>query len=91
MTLATSCPCAVSGQLGLEAVDKALRSGVVQRVTDGASRGQHAVIVERRRVVEAGVLTAGVPVMNERDVGVRCSLMQSRPQHVENERAPSLC
>jgi hypothetical protein len=52
-------PDTVADQLGLEAVDEALRGGVVEGVADGADRGLHAVVVEGLAVVERGVLAAG--------------------------------
>jgi hypothetical protein len=56
LELCAGTPDAVADQLGLEAVDEALRGRVVIGVSDRADRGEHAVVVEGLAVVERGVL-----------------------------------
>ena len=56
LELCAGAPDAVADQLGLEAVDEALRGRVVVGIADGADRGEHAVVVEGLGVVEGGVL-----------------------------------
>ena len=46
LKLRSRSPDAVADQLGLEAVDEALRGGVIEGVADGADRRLHAVVVE---------------------------------------------
>jgi hypothetical protein len=48
--LGACAPDAVGDQLGLEAVDEALRESVVVGVADRSDRRQHAVVGERLRV-----------------------------------------
>src|SRR5665811_1062482 len=65
---------AVADQLGLEAVDEALRGRVIECIPDRADRGEHAVVVKGLGVVELK-LPPGVAVMDERDVGSRVAFV----------------
>ncbi len=56
LELGAGAPDAVADQLRLEAVDEALGGRVVERITDRADRGEHAMVVEGLAVVEGRVL-----------------------------------
>ena len=64
-------PDAISDQLGLERVDKALGQCVVVGVADRPDRRQDAVVVEDLRVVVAEILRPVVGVLNQRKVRPR--------------------
>jgi hypothetical protein len=53
LELGAGAPDAVADQLGLEAVDEALRERVVVAIADRADRGEHAAVVEDLAVVRA--------------------------------------
>src|SRR3954469_12562792 len=79
-------PDAVGDELGLEAVDEALREGVVVGVADRPDRGERTVVGQRLDVVEAGVLgRSAVAVMHQRDVGPPPTLAERHPQRVEHQ------
>ena len=56
LELCSGAPDAVADQLGLEAVDEALRGRVIECIPDRADRGEHAVVVKGLAVIERGVL-----------------------------------
>jgi hypothetical protein len=62
-----------------------LSARVIEGVADRSDRGEHAVIVERLRVVDRGVVTTRVGMVDERDVGAGRSLVKCHPQRVQHD------
>src|SRR5204862_231592 len=58
---------------------------VVISVADRSDGGEHAVVVERLRVVGAGVLASSVAVMDQLDVGAGAALSERHLERVEDE------
>ena len=81
LELGAGSPDAVGDQFGLEGVGE----GVVVGVADRSDRRENAMAVEELPEGVAGVLTAGVGVMNEFDVGAALPLGERHPQGVEHQ------
>ena len=85
LELGSGAPHAVGDQLGLEGVDEALGERVVVGVADRADRAQDVMVVEDLLKGEAGVLRAGIGVVDEVDVGAGLATRERHPQGIEDE------
>jgi len=85
LELRSGAPDAIGDQLGLERVDEGLGKRVVKRVADRSDRPEDAVVVEDLRKRPRRVLSPGIGVMDELDVGAGAALRERHAQCVEDE------
>jgi hypothetical protein len=78
-------PDAIGDELCFEAVDEALAQRVVIRIADRSNRSEQVVVVEDLGEGVAGVLAAGVGVVDQLDIRVVVTTGQRHPQRVEHE------